>query len=147
MRLLTFLLSSSFCLSGYAAGGSLNGYYNCDIPSASYQRKQGAMRDFYFPDKQRKAVVLFHDDRFTVLDTKPAPYHSPALTPITQFATMSKQDLQEIGEDTLIYAGISNGLAYFTPSKQRFVFGLNKRGGGNNGSFLLELQNCRRTTH
>ncbi|KLO02681.1 hypothetical protein ABN09_07840, partial [Morganella morganii] len=53
MRLLTFLLSSSFCLSGYAAGGSLNGYYNCEISSASYQRKQGAMRDFYFPDKQR----------------------------------------------------------------------------------------------
>ena len=104
------------------------------------------MRDFYFPDKQRESVVLFYNDRFTVLDTQPSPYHSPALTPIKQFATMSKQDLQEIGEDTLIYAGTYNGLAYFTPSQRRFVFGLNKRTGGNNGSFLLELQNCRRTT-
>lgn len=146
MRLLTFLLLF-VSLSGYAAGGSLNGYYKCEISSASYQRKQGAMRDFYFPDKQRESVVLFHNDRFTVLDTQPSPYHSPVLTPIKQFATMSKQDLQEIGEDTLIYAGTYNGLAYFTPSQRRFVFGLNKRTGGNNGSFLLELQNCRRTTH
>ncbi len=104
------------------------------------------MRDFYFPDKQRESVVLFHRDRFTVLDTQPSPYHSPALTPIKQFATMSPQDLQEIGEDTLIYAGTFSGLAYFTPSQRRFVFGLNKRTSGNNGSFLLELQNCRRTT-
>ena len=35
------------------------------------------MRDFYFPDKQRESVVLFHNDRFTVLDTQPSPYHSP----------------------------------------------------------------------
>lgn len=105
------------------------------------------MRDFYFPDKQHDAVVLFHDNRFTVLDTQPSPYLSPPLTPIKQFATMSKQDLQEIGEDTLIYAGTDNGIAYFTPSKKRFIFGLDKRYGGNNGSFLLELQNCRRTAH
>lgn len=58
MRLLTFLLFF-VSLSGYAAGGSLNGYYKCEISSASYQRKQGAMRDFYFPDKQRESVVLF----------------------------------------------------------------------------------------
>ena len=41
------------------------------------------MRDFLFSDKQRESVVLFHNDRFTVLDTATVPlsFHK-ALTPI-----------------------------------------------------------------
>ncbi|OBU07369.1 hypothetical protein [Morganella psychrotolerans] len=143
MRLLTLILLV-ICFTGHAAAVPLNGYYKCEISPGSYQKTQGALRDYYFTDKQRHAVVLFQENRFIVLDTHPAPYQSPLLVPIQQFAMMSKEDLQEIGEDTLIYAKVLGGLAYFTPSKHRFVFGFSKRGGGNNGAYLLELLNCHK---
>lgn len=143
MRLLTLILLF-ICFTGHATVVPLNGYYKCEISPGSYQKTQGALRDYYFTDKQRHAIVLFQENRFIVLDTHPAPYQSPLLVPIQQFAMMSKEDLQEIGEDTLIYAKILGGLAYFTPSKHRFVFGFSKRGGGNNGAYLLELLNCHK---
>ncbi|PHM29484.1 hypothetical protein XIS1_1710001 [Xenorhabdus innexi] len=127
------------------AKSSYDGEYLCKINKELNDAtiKSGGM--YFFPANLDTARVSYKNTSFIIHEIRPEVFVSPKLTPITKFGILNKQELLEIGENTLIYGGDGYGLGYFRPGKNEFF--ISKINIPNiKGAYILSLEYCVKKT-
>ncbi|MBD2814268.1 hypothetical protein ID850_05695 [Xenorhabdus sp. Flor] len=96
---------------------------------------------YFFPTNQDVVRVSYKNASFIIHEIKPEIFVSPKLMPITQFGILNKEELLDIGENTLIYGGKGYGLGYFRPDKNEFF--ISKINIPDiTGAYILSLEDC-----
>ncbi|WP_198023763.1 hypothetical protein [Xenorhabdus cabanillasii] len=96
---------------------------------------------YFFSTNQGVVRVSYKNASFIIHEIKPEIFVSPKLMPVTQFGILNKEELLDIGENTLIYGGKGYGLGYFRPDKNEFFISkINIP--GIKGAYILSLEDC-----